>query len=179
MKSNTHSKTNRLLVVSIIILSLCFFAGTTGNTHAGVDAVTQATVTFWPQSYAKIWGGKKDASLRLLRIFREEVLNATEAGREITHLLYDNSMELSLLLVMHPPLAGQAKAVADELLPAVEARIYTGEATIRQQAVEDMVSLLDQFSAKASPKLQAALGQIKEILCAGALMDELQVSVIK
>ena len=181
MKSNPHSKINRLVAVAIIILSLFCFAGTgaPGNTYAGVDAVTQATATFWPQSYAKIWGEKKDANLLLLRTLRTEVLNNTEAGREITHLLYDNSLELSLLLVLNPKLARQAKAVADELLPSVEARLYTGEATVRQQGVEDMVSLLDQFAAKGSPKLQKDFRHIGEILCAGALMDELKVSVIK
>jgi len=154
-------------------------ASAPGNTSAGVDAVTQATASFWPQSYAKIWGEKKDANLLLLRTFRTGVLNNTEAGREVTHLLYDNSLELSLLLVLNPKLARQAKTVADELMPGIEALLYTGEATIKQQAVEDMVSLLDLFADKASPKLQRDLGQIKEILCAGALMDELQVSIIK
>ncbi|MCX5901975.1 MAG: hypothetical protein NTV89_00565 [Proteobacteria bacterium] len=179
MKSNTHFKINRLIAAAIIVLSLSCFAGAPGNTYAGVDAVTQATATFWPQSYAKIWGEKKDANLSLLRTFRNEVLNNTEAGREITHLLYDNSLELSLLLVLNPKLAQQAKKVADEILPGIKALLCNGEATIRQQAVEDMVALLDQFAAKASPKLKGDLGQIKEILCAGALMDELNVTVIK
>jgi hypothetical protein len=179
MKSNTHSKIIRLVVITIIVLSLSCFAGAPGNTYAGADAVTQATASFWPQSYAKIWGEKKDANLSLFRTFRTEVLNNTETGREVTHLLYDNSLELSLILVLNPKLSRQAKKVADELLPGIEALLYTGEATIKQQAIEDMASLLDEFSAKASSKLQADLGQIKEILCAGALLDELRVIVIK
>ena len=181
MKINTHFKINRLIAAAIIVLSLSCFAnaGAPANTYAGVDAVTQATNSFWPQSYAKLWEEKKDANLLLLRTFRTGVLNNTEAGREVTHLLYDNSLELSLLLVLNPKLARQAKTVADELMPGIEALLYTGEATIKQQAVEDMVSLLDLFADKASPKLQRDLGQIKEILCAGALMDELQVSIIK
>lgn len=179
MKINIDFKIIRLAAGAIMILSLICFSGTLGNTYAGVDAVTQATATFWPQSYAKIWGKKKDDSLLLLRTFRTEILNNTEAGREITHLLYDNSLELSLLLVLNPSLAQQAKAVADELLPGIETLLYTGEATIQQQAIEDMVALLDQFAAKASPKLKGDLWQIKEILCAGALLDELKVIVTK
>ena len=179
MKINTHSKIIRLAAVAIIVLSLSCFAGAPGNTYAGVDAVTQATASFWPQSYAKIWGEKKNANLLILRTFRNEVLNNTEAGREVTHLLYDNSLELSLLLVLNPKLSQQAKAVADELLPGIEALLYNGEAVISQKAVEDMVSLLDQFAAKGSPKLQKDLRHIREILCAGALLDELQVTVIK
>ena len=181
MKSNTHSKINRLAAAAIIVLSLSCFAGASapGNTYAGVDAVTQATASFWPQSYAKIWGEKKDANLLLLRTFRTEVLNNTETGRDITHLLYDNSLELSLLLVLNPKMARQAKTVADELMPGIEALLYTGEATIKQQAVEDMVSLLDLFAAKASSKLQGDLGQIKEVLCRGTIMDELHIIVIK
>jgi hypothetical protein len=179
MKSNMHFKIIRLAAAAIIILSVCFFAGATGNTYAGVDAVTQATASFWPQSYAKIWAEQKDANLLLLRTFRTEVLNNTETGREVTHLLYDNSLELSLLLVLNPVLAQQAKAIADEILPGIEALLYTGEAAIRQQAVEDMVSLLDQFAVKGSPKLKGDLGQIREIMCAGALLNELQFTVIK
>ena len=103
MKSNTHFKINRLIAAAIIVLSLsCFAPSAPGNTYAGVDAVTQATASFWPQSYAKIWGEKKDANLLLLRTFRNEVLNNTEAGREITHRLYDNSLELSLLFSVKP-----------------------------------------------------------------------------
>jgi hypothetical protein len=179
MKINTHFNITRLVAAAIIVWSLFCFAGTPGNTYAGVDAVTQATATFWPQSYAKIWGEKKNANLLILRTFRNEVLNNTEAGREVTHLLYDNSLELSLLLVLNPKLSQQAKAVADELLPGIEALLYNGEAVISQKAVEDMVSLLDQFAAKGSPKLQKDLRHIREILCAGALLDELQVSIIK
>jgi hypothetical protein len=149
------------------------------HTQAGVDAVTQATVTFWPQSYAKLWGEQREANLQLLRTFREEVLNATDAGREITRRLYDNSLELSLLLVLNPALSQQAKKIADELLPAVETRLCTGKAVITRQAVNEMLALLDAFAAKASPKLQKDLGHIKDILCAGAIMDELQVVVIK
>ena len=149
------------------------------HTQAGVDAVTQATVTFWPQSYAKLWGEQKDANLLLLRTFREEVLNSTAAGREITHRLYDNSLELSLLLALNPVLARQAREVADELLPSVETRLYTGEAAIRQQAVEDMIALLDQFAVKGSPRLKGDLRYIRDALCAGAIMDALQVIVIE
>jgi hypothetical protein len=181
MKSNTYFKISRLIAAAITVLSLSCFAGASapGNTYAGVDAVTQATNSFWPQSYAKLWEEKKDANLLLLRTFRTGVLNNTEAGREVTHLLYDNSLELSLLLVLNPKLARQAKTVADELMPGIEALLYTGEATIKQQAVEDMVSLLDLFADKASPKLKGDLGYIREALCAGAIMDALQVIVIE
>jgi hypothetical protein len=179
MKSSTYSKIIQLAAAAVIALSVCLFSGAAGNTYAGVDAVTQATVTFWPQSYAKLWGEQKDANLLLLRTFRSEGLNNTEAGREITHLLYDNSMELSLLLVLNPKISQQAKEVADELLPGIDTLLCTGAATIRQQAIDDMVSLLDAFAAKASPKLKAALGQAKEILCAGALMEDLNITVIK
>jgi hypothetical protein len=64
-------------------------------------------------------------------------------------------------------------------MPGIEALLYTGEATIKQQAVEDMVSLLDLFADKASPKLKGDLGYIREALCAGAIMDALQVIVIE
>ena len=179
MKNNPYSKINRLAAVAIFVLSLCFFAVAPGNIYAGADAVTQATVTFWPQSYAKLWGEQKDANLLLLRTFREEVLNSTAAGREITHRLYDNSLELSLLLALNPVLARQAREVADELLPSVETRLYTGEAAIRQQAVEDMIALLDQFAVKGSPRLKGDLRYIRDALCAGAIMDALQVIVIE
>ena len=64
-------------------------------------------------------------------------------------------------------------------MPGIETLLYTGEATIRQQAVEDMVSLLDLFAAKASPKLKGDLGHIREVLCTGTIMDELHIIVIK
>ena len=150
------------------------------NTRAGADAVTQANVSFWPQSYAGIWGAQKDANVRLLRVFREEVLNSTDTGMEITRRLYDNSLELSLLLVMNQELSRQAKAVADELLPAAEERLCsTGRAAITRQTVTDMLALLDAFAAKASPRLQADLGYIAEALCTGAILDALQVTVIE
>ncbi len=76
-------------------------------------------------------------------------------------------------------LARRQKQVADELLPSVETLLYTGEAAIRQQAVEDMVSLLDQFAVKGSPRLKGDLRYIRDALCAGAIMDALQVIVIE
>jgi hypothetical protein len=176
MKSKARYRINLLVALTIMVSPLCCFAGVP---QSGVDAVTQATTSFWSLSYAKLWGVQKDANLLLLRTFREEVLNSTEAGRQITHRLYDNSMELSLLLVVNPALARQARELADELLTSVELRLYTGEAVIRQQAVQDMAALLDQFATKASPKLQGDLGYIREALCAGALLDELNVTVIK
>jgi hypothetical protein len=175
MKINARSGINLLVAITIMVLPLL----SPENTPAGVDAVTQATSGFWPSSYAKIWGEQKDANLLLLRTFRNEVLNNTEAGREITHRLYDNSLELSLLLVLNPSLTWQAKQVADELLPGIETLLYTGEAIISQQAVEDLVSLLDQFAAQASPKLKGDLGHIREVLCTGTILDELHIIVIK
>ncbi len=59
MKSTVRYRIILLALMTIMVSPLL----SPLHTQAGVDAVTQATASFWPQSYAKIWGEQKDANL--------------------------------------------------------------------------------------------------------------------
>lgn len=134
---------------------------------------------FWPMAYDKMWNTKKNENLLLLRVFRDEVLLNTDVGREYTFLLYDNSLEIAILLLQEPSLTTQTREVIDELLMSVESLLYNDEMEISQDTIDNFVTLLDQFETKASPKLKTALNKVRRDIYKGELLKQLEISIIE
>jgi len=131
------------------------------TTSSTSSSTTTSLSLLWPTAYDKMWGVKKDENLLLLRAFRDESLLNTEVGRAYIFMLYDNSLEIAVLLLLEPSLAEQTKEVINELLMSVESLRYHDEIEITQDTLDNLLSLLDQFEAKASPKLKTTIKRVK------------------
>jgi hypothetical protein len=155
---------------------------TTVKTTSSTSTVSSSSTTtsarsLWPMSYDKMWDVRKDENLLLLRVFRDEMLLNTEVGREYVYMLYDNSLEIALLLLKEPSLTTQTKEVIDKLLLGVESLLYNDEIAIRQETIDNLVSLLDGFESKASPKLRAAIRKAKRGIQRGEIFEQLVITI--
>jgi hypothetical protein len=125
------------------------------------SSTTTSVSSLWPIAYDKMWGAGKKEKLLLLRTFRDEILLHTEIGRKYIFLLYDNSLEIAVLLLQEPLLAAQTIDFTDDILRSIELLLYNDELEIDQDTMDDFVSLLDNFESKASPKLKTAIRKMK------------------
>jgi len=151
---------------------------------AGTDTVTvidklnennTATVTItisplWPIAYDKMWGAKKGKNLSLLRKFRDEVLVDSKTGRDYTFMLYNNSLEILILLFQNPSLTRETKDVIDELLPDIESLLNGEKVSLSDKQVTSIEMLCDHFKQKkASPQLQKAIKKVRTGIRKGEL----------
>ena len=155
---------------------------TTVKTTSSTSTVSSSSTTtsmrsLWPMSYDKMWDVRKDENLLLLRVFRDEILLNTEAGREYVYMLYDNSLEIAILLLKEPSLTIQTKEVIDELLLGVESLLYNDEIEISKDTIDSFVSLLDNFESKASPRLRTAIRKAKRGIERGELFEQLVITI--
>ena len=157
---------------------------TTSTTTTSSPSLTSTSSTtkpplslLWPMAYDKMWTTKKNENLLLLRVFRDEVLLNTDVGREYTFLLYDNSLEIAILLLQEPSLTTHTREVIDELLMSVESLLYNDEMETSQDTLDNFVSLLEQFESKASPKLKTAINKVRREIYKGEILKQLEISV--
>jgi len=161
-------------------------------------------VSPWPMAYEKMWGEKKGENLSLLRSFRDGVLADSELGREYISMLYNNSLEILILLIRDPSLTKETKEVIDELLPgikfllegrkiskkkkAVIDKLLPGKQSLRkskkisfsEKKIAHIESLLKHFNKKAfSPQLKRAIKKVRRDLSKGILFKQLGVTVKK
>jgi len=128
-------------------------------------------------AYDKIWGEKKDENLLLMRVFRDEIMLNTEVGRGYVFMLYDNSLEIAILLLQEPSLTSKTREVIDELLMSVESLLYHDEMKISQDTIENFVSLLNDFEANASPKLKTAISKLKKDINKREVVEQLGIAI--
>ena len=98
----------------------------------------------------------------LLHQFSYEVLINTEPGRDYVFLLYDNSLEIAILLFLDPSSTKLAAEVTNEILHGVESLLYNDEITISRKTINDFESLLNQLETKASPWLKTVIKNVKK-----------------
>jgi hypothetical protein len=125
-----------------------------------------------------MWDEKQYENLLLLRLFRDEILLNTRVGREYVFALYDNSLEIALLLLQEPSLTSHASIVANELLMAAESLFYNEEMEISQDTIDNLLSLLDHFESKASPKLKTVIKKVREDINMGEVFKQLCITKI-
>ena len=176
----------------------------TVNDVANGNITAKALVTVslaWPMAYDKIWGAKKRENLSLLRSFRDEVLAESEVGREYTFMLYNNSLEILILLILDPSLTKETKEVIDELLPGIESllegkktrkkkkavidKLLSGKQSLRKskkislskEQIANIESLAKHFDKKAlSPKLKRAIRRVRRDLRKGILFKQFDIT---
>ena len=154
---------------------------TTINTTTSIDPIPSSTTTsasqLWPLLYDKMWGNKKEVNLVLLRAFRDEILLHTEIGRNYTVTLYNNSLEIVILLLQEPSLAAQTKEVINEFLISVESLFYNDRMEIRRDTIVKFQSLLDHAETKASPELKAAIKKLKKDIREEKVFTQLGINI--
>ena len=126
-----------------------------------------------------MWGTKKNENLLLLRVFRDEILRNTVVGRECIFLLYDNSLEIAILLLQESSLTTQTREVIDELLMSVESLLYNDEMEISRDTLDNFVSLLEHFESKASPKLKRDIRKVKNTIYRSEICEKLGIEVFE
>ena len=133
----------------------------------------------WPLLYNEIWGEKKDQNLFLLRAFRDAVLLNTEIGRDYIFMLYNNSLEIVILLFQNPQITGQAGEIINEILPAVQSLLYQDKMIINKVAIDEFESLLNQLEPKASPGLKTIIKKVKEDVREEKIFNQLWIAVVE
>lgn len=143
---------------------------------AGTATVTVAGL--WPKVYEQMWGELREENLFLLRTFRDTVMAEREWGRESIGLIYDNSVEIAVLLLYHPLLRKEARELAGEMLPAVQLLLAGKHATLPRTKVAQLQSFIDTFEKEAfSPELRSALRKIREDIKEDTVFEEFGISV--
>jgi len=112
--------------------------------------------------------GPDDSRLEMLRLFRDEVLGASPAGRKLTRLYYDTSGELIRIFRRHPDIKARARALLDKASPGIasfsagtstDAGLLSGDIAAEADAVIDDIEAVSPGLLKAP--LAALLEQIK------------------
>ena len=132
----------------------------------------------WPMAYDKMWGDKKGTNLSILRQFRDDVLADSEMGRDYVFMLYNNSLEILLLLLQDPSLIQETTGVIDELLPGITTRMNGNEMILSKKQLADMGLLLSRFESKASPELKAAIRKVGKDMRERRAFEQLRIQMI-
>ena len=128
--------------------------------HGNSLARTEVNIALlWPMAYDKMWGERKGENLSLLRAFRDEVLSESEIGREYIFMLYNNSLEILILLITNPSLTEETKEVIDELLPGIQSLLEGRKTSKKKKAVIDTL-LLGKQSLRKSKKISPSEAKI-------------------
>lgn len=149
---------------------------------ANRDITATATVIvspLWSMAYDEMWGANKNERLYPLRVFRDEVLTENAVGRDYIFMLYNNSLEILILLLQDPSLTNETKKVIDELLPGIQPIIEGKNMTISKQAGSDIYNLLSRFETKASPGLKRTIKQVRNDIREGRIFEQLKIQRVE
>jgi len=150
------------------------------DTLLNEDNVATGTITIsplWPMAYDKMWGAKKGKNLSLLRKFRDDVLVNSDMGRDYIFMIYNNSLEILLLLLQNPPLTKETSRVIDGLLPGIHSLLDGGGMKLSGKQMADVESLLLAFEAKAGPGLKTFIEKVKNDIRKGEPFRQLHIGI--
>lgn len=172
--TSTTTIVSTTTITSTTILSSSTTTAVPPPTTSTSSSTTTSISLLWPMAYEGMWGEKKNEKLVLMRVFRDEVLFNTDIGREYIFTLYDNSLEIVLLLILEPSLTVKTAEVLNELIPSIESLLYSDAMGVSRNTIGNVISLLDQFEAKGSPKLRVAINKFKEDITRGEIFEKLE-----
>jgi len=158
------------------------FSTSTSTSSASTSSTSSSTSTIpstWPIAYARLWVDRTDDNVRKLRMFRDEVLSHTEAGKDLIAMLYDNSLEIACLMVQDEMLMENTRATVNELLPGIESLLLQRDLLMKRGTFNRCLSLLDHFEATASPKLQSAIRKVKSDLHREDIREQLGITITR
>ena len=115
----------------------------------------------------------------ILKKFRDEVLARHEKGVVYTNLYYINSPEITLIILSNKDIKTHAKKILIELLPVDTALLKEEEAELSQQLIDDIDTLLNEISHKASIPLREVIKMAKSDLIKKEIFKKMGIKVIK
>jgi hypothetical protein len=127
--------------------------------------------------YESILGEESQERLVHLRRFRDEKLLSNDTGKEYVDLLYNHSEEVDFLLEDNPDLSAYTAEVMDKLEPDATALLNGEEITISKELVGDIVALLTEFEAEASPGLKVTIKRATRMIKRGTIFKLLGITV--
>jgi hypothetical protein len=102
-----------------------------------------------------------DASLNLLRLFRDTVLAKSAQGKKYIDLYYQHAAEVSSLIDSDVSIKQTATALLKELLPSIQSMIQGNRLFIPKHRENSIESLLNLFTTKASAGLKTTIAKVK------------------
>jgi len=108
--------------------------------------------------------GPEDSRLEIVRLFRDDVLAASPAGRQLINLYYNKSGELINIFQEHPAIKARAKALLDKAIPAV-ASFLAGNSTaglLNGEIAAEADALINDIEAVRPGFLKESLSKLRE-----------------
>ena len=106
------------------------------------------------------------SDLRLLRLYRDEVLSKTEKGRRWIDLYQRNRLESAWILASNADLRTQTRQALAGWMPLFEALVFpdsipSGQALLSSQQAEALELVISSIAAHGSPQLVSDLAQVQ------------------
>lgn len=138
-----------------------------GNQCSANSQPASAKVASLAQGYVSIIGNLDritDQAALLYRV-RDEILNTTEEGQRYKGLYYEHSAEIAAIMISHPEIDEQGLDVIDAFTPNLQALLdgQGGTVTITTEQVQQAQAFLDVILPYASPRLQEAILNEREL----------------
>jgi hypothetical protein len=115
----------------------------------------------------------------ILARFRDTVLAENERGINYTKLYYIHSPEITLIILTDNAIKAHAQKILFDMLPIATSRLIKGEASLSQQLLDDMDSLINEIASSASPALKDVLRMAKSDLIKKTIFEELKISIVQ
>lgn len=115
----------------------------------------------------------------ILTRFRDTVLADNERGINYTRLYYIHSPEITLIILTDNAIKAHAQKILYDMLPIAAARLKKGAASLPQQLLDDMDSLINEIARSASPALKDVLRMAKSDLIKKTIFEELKISIVQ
>lgn len=121
--------------------------------------------------------GRDSPELATLRLLRDAVLSSSTAGTRYSSLFYKHAFELNALLHSQPELRQRAYALIAALLPAAEELIVKNKAVIKKESLNELLSLFDDLSRRASPSLKRDFRGLQKEVRSGHVFKSLNITI--
>jgi len=116
----------------------------------------------------------------LMRVYRDDVLAETKAGRNLLSMLYDNSAEILALLLQDSSLIRRVREMTAEILPEIESRLYYNNVIeMNMETVKEFEDILNEFDKKGSRKLKSAIRGIRGYIQNKELLIRFGIEIIE
>lgn len=136
------------------------FFDSSGNPLSGGTTNTTTIPAQGPCPAALILGENSEES-NLLRDFRDEILSATQIGRDMLGLYYQYAPELTAIIINDDAIKAEVAVLLLSFIPHIKALLNGESFNIGSDLEEDMAGLLEKIFQAASPGLQEKMKNFK------------------
>jgi hypothetical protein len=123
--------------------------------------------------------GENSSDLKKLRILRNTLLTKTAIGTYYTASYYNHSREFVNIFAHNQELKERTKGLILSIMPTIESLLSYGEATIKDETVQQSIELIDSLQVQASSALEKDLTRLKQNIRSGVILKTFGVEVQK